>query len=1078
MAAESTSTDRRSDAGNSHANNTRNATGSAGTAGPDADAPLSCFSFHNVQGLKPRTVPTKVPYIRDLLHESNQLFTALTETWLRDHEEAELKIDNYKIYRSDRVRKKKSQRGRDSGGVAIYLRDDLVTTAKEVLKFSTGVIEVLGVHVKSLNLVIIVVYRQPDDTVGGHRSTHKEFKTALGEIKKCLENLQSPSPDVIMGGDFNMPNVNWPDATPTKKTTKEVRLMLEDLDELTAEQFLLQYITKPTHKDGNTLDLCFTNNAGLIHSYQCDFTITSHHSIVRIKTSLKAKPTEETTFRQPNTDDGPGSTFDSLNFFSEDANWLGLSQKLKKTNWSEVLGDPEHSDPEQMMHKLIQKCAQESENFIPKRKTTEKRKSSRIPRVRRNLMRRRTKVNKKLSTPVTPSQRDKLTTELIDIERNLQKSYKAENSEMEHKAVDAIKKNSKYFFSYARKFSKVTVGIGPLIGAAANIISCPLKMAEMLVEQYCKVFSTPKEPLREPQQIFTDQNMNGPEICDFDFTIDDLVDAISEISPTAAAGPDRFPAKLLKECKMELSVPLYTIWRRSLDTGQVPQTLKTAHIIPVYKGGCRGTPKNYRPVALTSHLIKVFEKVIRRKIVMFMETYQLFNPSQHGFRAGRSCLSQLLSHYDRILELLEEGVNVDVIYLDFAKAFDKVDFGVTLTKLNEMGIRGKIGQWIYSFLTNRSQTVLVNQARSTQAEVKSGVPQGSVLGPLLFLVLIGDIDKDIAAAFLSSFADDTRVGSGINCVQDTVELQADLTSVYEWTSENNMELHGDKFELLRYGDNAEIKSETQYTSNTGLVIKEEDQVRDLGVTMHSSGSFSPQIQKLVAEGRKQCGWILRTFNTRDTLPMLTLWKSLVMSRLEYCSQLWCPLKKGEIQALEMVQRTFLRKITRMSELSYWEQLKKLNMYSLERRRERYRIIYVWKVLENLVPNIGNDRIRSKTHQRRGRECFPPKVNQYCSRKVQNLIYASLPVHGQQLFNCLPKEIRNLTKCEVTTFKGVLDQYLMTVPDEPLIRGYERFRRAESNSLLDMTKFTSKPGDSLLDATESPPTTRCDSQSLP
>ena len=183
---------------------------------------------------------------------------------------------------------------------------------------------------------------------------------------------------------------------------------------------------------------------------------------------------------------------------------------------------------------------------------------------------------------------------------------------------------------------------------------------------------------------------------------------------------------------------------------------------------------------------------------------------------------------------------------------------------------------------------------------------------------------------------------------------------------------GDKFELLRYGDNAEIKSETQYTSNTGLVIKEEDQVRDLGVTMHSSGSFSPQIQKLVAEGRKQCGWILRTFNTRDTLPMLTLWKSLVMSRLEYCSQLWCPLKKGEIQALEMVQRTFLRKITRMSELSYWEQLKKLNMYSLERRRERYRIIYVWKVLENLVPNIGNDIIRSKTHQRRGRECFPPK----------------------------------------------------------------------------------------------------------
>ena len=681
-----------------------------------------------------------------MLHESNQLFTALTETWLRDHTEAELKIDNYKIYRTDRVRKKKSQRGRDSGGVAIYLREDLVSTTSEILKVSTGVIEILGIHVKSLNIVIIVVYRQPDDLNGGHRSTHKEFKAALGEIRKSLENLPSPSPDILLCGDFNLPHISWPEAIPTKKATKEVRIMLEDLEEITSEHFLLQYITKPTHKDGNTLDLCFTNNAALIHSFQCDFTITSHHSIVTCRTSLKASASSnETTFRNPVSEDGPGSVFDSLNFFSDEANWFGLEQKLKGIRWTEVLGDPDKSDPAQMMEKFILTCAKESKDFIPKRKITEneRKKSSRIPRVRRNLMRRRTKVNKKLDTPVTPTQKQKLTAELIDIEKNLQLSYKAESSEMEHRAVAAIKKNSKYFFSYARKFSKVTVGIGPLIDTAANIVSCPVKMAEMLVDQYCKVFSTPKENLKSPCDIFADYDEIESELCDFNFSVDDLKEAISEISPTAAAGPDRFPAKLLKECKDALSVPLHLIWRRSLNTGQVPQLLKTAHIIPVYKGGCRGTPKNYRPVALTSHLIKVFEKVIRKNIVGYMETYNLFNPSQHGFRSGHSCLSQLLSHYDRILEFLEDGANVDVIYLDFAKAFDKVDFGVTLKKLNAMGIRGKVGHWIYSFLTNRTQTVLVNRTRSRQAEVKSGVPQGSVLGPFLFLVLIGDINRII-----------------------------------------------------------------------------------------------------------------------------------------------------------------------------------------------------------------------------------------------------------------------------------------------------------------------------------------------
>ena len=212
--------------------------------------------------------------------------------------------------------------------------------------------------------------------------------------------------------------------------------------------------------------------------------------------------------------------------------------------------------------------------------------------------------------------------------------------------------------------------------------------------------------------------------------------------------------------------------------------------------------------------------------------------------------------------------------------------------------------------------------------------------------------------------------------------------------------------------------------------------------------------------------------------MLTLWKSLVMCRMEYCSQLWCPLKKGEIQALEMVQRTFIRKISGMNDLSYWEQLKKLNLYSLERRRERYRIIYIWKILEQRVPNIGNDRVKSKDHPRRGRECLPPKVNKQSDRKIQNLIYSSLPVHGQQLFNCLPKELRDLTKCDIETFKGELDRYLSTVPDEPLIRGYEKYRRSESNSLTEMTKFACKnPGDYVLD-TESSPTIRCDSQSLP
>ena len=211
--------------------------------------------------------------------------------------------------------------------------------------------------------------------------------------------------------------------------------------------------------------------------------------------------------------------------------------------------------------------------------------------------------------------------------------------------------------------------------------------------------------------------------------------------------------------------------------------------------------------------------------------------------------------------------------------------------------------------------------------------------------------------------------------------------------------------------------------------------------------------------------------------MITLWKSLARSRLEYCSQLWCPLKKGDIQNIEMVQRSYIRKISGMRDLSYWEQLNKLKMYSLERRRERYRIIYTWRILEGHVPNVGNNRITSREHERRGRECVPPSVKPSADRQVQNLIYSSLPVHGQKLFNALPRSLRNLSGCKVDTFKHELDKFLQTIPDEPRIRGYEQYSRTESNSLIDMIKSTYEPG-GLNQYGRSSPTARCGSQPLP
>ena len=455
--------------------------------------------------------------------------------------------------------------------------------------------------------------------------------------------------------------------------------------------------------------------------------------------------------------------------------------------------------------------------------------------------------------------------------------------------------------------------------------------------------------------------------------------------------------------------------------------------------------KNYRPVALTSHLIKIFEKVVRGHLVYFIESNDLMNPNQHGFRAGHSCLSQLLQHHDTITKILEEGWNVDVVYLDFAKAFDKVDLNIVLQKLHDLGVVGKLFCWIRGFLVGRRQCVTVGGIKSEFVPVVSGVPQGSVIGPLLFLVLLRDIDTGISYANVASFADDTRVSAGIKTTEDAVKIQADLDRIFEWARENNAEFNSEKFECVRYGRDELLKDSTDYKSDAGTTIKRSEHVRDLGVTVSQDATYAEHTRNIVISASQKCGWILRTFKTRDQLALTTLWKSLVAPTLDYCCQLWSPSTLALIRNLESIQMNFLKKIAGMSGKDYWQLMRALKMSSLQRRRERYICIYVWKILEGLVPNFG---IQSVHNIRRGRHCTVPAIKGTAPQRLQTIRFNSMGVLGPRLFNHLPVHIRNITECSVNTFKKALDSHLSGIPDEPRVPNLVKYCSKGSNSLLE------------------------------
>ena len=251
----------------------------------------------------------------------------------------------------------------------------------------------------------------------------------------------------------------------------------------------------------------------------------------------------------------------------------------------------------------------------------------------------------------------------------------------------------------------------------------------------------------------------------------------------------------------------------------------------------------------------------------------------------------------------------------------------------------------------RTQQVSVDYTLSEETEVISGVPQGSVLGPLLFLIMIQDIDTNILHSFLSSFADDTRLMKEISNNMDVQYLQDDLDAVYQWTISNNMQLNGLKFEHLKYGKNEELKEQSKYCSDTGFPIETKSMVKDLGITLDVNTTYDKHIENQI-DKVSISSLIYRTFQTRDASVMLTLWKTLAVPHIDYCSQLWSPSKRYLIQQLETLQKSFLNGMLALRDLNYWEKLKTLKLYSLERRRERYRIIYTWNILEKNVPNFN------------------------------------------------------------------------------------------------------------------------------
>ena len=984
------------------------------------------FVLQNMEGLISENSKRKVEYIDEYLKSNKIIFMNMTETWLNDTIKEDVEIKGHTIFRSDRKNIKR-------GGVATYLNEKL--EAIQLAALSHGKCELIAIYISSIQTVNIVIYRPP-------KTASEEFNIILEKLRDIMNVIRNPDPTIIMSGDFNFPFVKWTrlpnyscswEYIANTNATKDEKQQFEKLMEICSHQCMLQIIQEPT-REGNTLDLIFTNETALVKEIEVNKTTLSDHNCIEISTCYKIRDKANKTEGKK----GLTCTHRLLNFHSSTTNWKSIYEQVKRTPWRSILQDKDTIDGSKEFESTLSSIFIEN---IPKRII---RPNHSIPRERKKLINRIKMLKRNKHRARSIVKKNIIEGKILETEQKLLEQKRNEKLYREQKAIECMEKNPKMLFSYIKQQKNRHTEIGPF-KQGNELIYDNEKICNCLKDQYVSQYTTREE--RENIQLFNDSISS--DLCDIIFTRKDIEEAIDELDENSAAGPDGIPALFLKKTKKVISLPLKILLRKSLDEGKIPKIYKMAYVTPIYKGGSKQKPENYRPVSLTSHIMKVFERVIRKAIMKFLIDKQLFNDGQHGFVKGRSTQSQLLAHYNDIYEAIMEGKRMDTVFLDFSKAFDKVDHNILLKKVRNHGISGKLGKWIQSFLQYRKFRVVANGCISEEEDVVSGVPQGTVLAAILFVIMIADINENVKKCIVRSYADDTRVNNKINDESDKEDMQKDLENIYKWASENKMQFNENKFEQMAHGSSNNTSIDA-YKTPSGEDIEIKSTAKDLGILANCDLKFKEHIHKITTSAKITMGALLRSFSTRDEKPMLKLFNAYIKSKIEYCCIVWTPDQQNLINELENIQRIFTAKIKGMEELNYHERLKKLNMYSLERRRDRYLIIYGWQQIENIKENVLNLKTSWRgTGRRIISKGIPGQVEgRRLKRSEITSIYNSPARKIERAFNCLPNHIKNITGVKTDTFKNKLDNWLRQVPDLPKCGRYAKWVSAKSNSIQD------------------------------
>lgn len=882
---------------------------------------MTSIYYQNVRGLR-----TKLDEFQRNMSASGYPIVCLTETWLNDDfNDAEISGGEYLVFRKDRnYNLSNTVRG---GGSLIAVSEGLICQRMSEMELSLDFLEDIWIRILLPNnswLYVCCVYISPFNNNG-------YLYEALAA--KAMDNFTQIdiADQILVVGDFNCPSINrfldnTTDSRPTPNTEAIINLIeFGNLTQINNVSYNLL---------GSTLDLVFVSDDAVgrvSKSINVLLTEDVYHPAIEINIeALKLKKINQNIFKR--------------NFFK--ANFSAINDVLSSQNWDSLLNLPLNEAVERFYLTVNASIS----DFVPQ---SNKKKSfpEWFTMELINLLREKDRFRNKFKKHGNQNDYAEFANRRNRCKALSERCYRNYLRDIQLNIPANIKKFW-HFTKLKRKTNSYPLSMNNGQTDSINPVEVSEMFASFFESTYGPVdnrdITAPTFPTLHSgfmESIVT----NETEVETF----------LSNVDANKRGGPDGIPNLYLKACAKTLAKPLSIIFNKSLELGDCPSIWKVSSLTPIHKQGDKSDVRNYRPISKQNVFMKLFEKIVHSKLSIHINCQ--ISTKQHGFFPNRSIQTNLSKYTNFVAGKLENSSEVHAIYMDISKAFDRVNIQMLMLKLQRFGIRGRVWDWLKSYLVGRKQYVSFNGSRSHEFFPGTGVPQGSHLGPILFLCYINDLSYVVKSQLLM-FADDAKIFRETKSALDCCALQNDIDAILKWAEVNFLSLNVQKCQSITFS-NKRMPLSFQYKIN-GEPINSVTEVNDLGVLFDSKLSFRSHVLNIVKKAYRNLGFVMRTTKDFTNLNCIKfLFFSLVRNGIEFASQIWNPQWVTLNFELEKVQKKFTRFLifkSRQPRMEYTERLNCFQMISLEQRRTLADLLFLYNLVHNIANVDFSDRIILQT----------------------------------------------------------------------------------------------------------------------